>query len=41
MSSGFTFGADCIHVTSIICFAKINNASEEPYAVTVMQRVIY
>lgn len=42
MTSGFTFGtlsADYIHVTSIICFAKINNASEKPYAVTIMQRV--
>lgn len=37
-SSGFPFGTlktDYIHVTSIICFAKINNASEKPCAVTV------
>lgn len=42
MTAGFIFGtlrADYIHVTSIICFAKINNAGEKPYAVTVMQRV--
>lgn len=42
MTAGFIFGtlrADYIHVTSIICFARINNAGEKPYTVTVMQRV--
>lgn len=37
ITSGFTFGtlrADYIHVTSTICFGKINNASENPYTVT-------
>jgi len=42
MTSGFTLEtlkADYIHVSSIICFAKINNASEKPCAVTIMQRI--